>query len=182
MTEQRVSLRYAKALFDTSKAAGNLDTIYKDLELIGNYISLSREFFTVLKSPVIKNWKKKELFKELFSSNVSDMTFNFLIILADKSREVLIPDIISVFENLYLTEKNIIKAEIITSRAIDEALKDKIIKELEKKISKTIIPVYKVDESLKGGIMFRIDNVVYDATVRNQLNRLKDTLIEGKIF
>jgi F-type H+-transporting ATPase subunit delta len=181
MTEQRVSLRYARALFETAKGAGSIDTVYKDFSTISGYFSVSRELLTVLKSPVVQTWKKKQLFKELFSNIVSELTYNFLVLLTEKQRENFLPDIIAYFEKLYLTEKNIIKADITTARDIDDTLRGKIVGELETKLSKTVIPSFKVDSLIKGGLMIRVEDWVYDATVRNQLNQLRTKLIEGKL-
>jgi F-type H+-transporting ATPase subunit delta len=182
MTEQRVSLRYARALFETAKSAGFIDEVYKDFATISEYFAASKELITVLKSPVVQSWKKKQLLKELFSSALNEITFNFIILLTEKSRENFLPDIIAVYEKLYFQEKNIIRADISTAYNIDENLRNKIISELENKLKKTVIPKFKVDSLLKGGLMIRVDDWVYDASVRNHINQLRNQLIEGKLI
>ncbi|GAB1372526.1 ATP synthase F1 subunit delta [Candidatus Kapaibacterium sp.] len=181
MTEQRVSLRYARAVFDTAKKTGFVDTVYNDFNIISSYFKVSRDLIVFLKSPVIQGWKKKQLLKELFSGKINELTFNFIILVTEKQRENFLPDIIAVYERLYFKEKNIVKAEITTSRELDENMKLKIKNELESKLIKTIIPSFKIDADLKGGITIRVDDWVYDASVRNQLIQLRNTLIEGKL-
>ncbi len=181
MTEQRVSLRYAKAIFDTAKIAGSIDLVYNDFLKISEYLNISGELLAVLKSPVITSWRKAELFKNLFNSLVSELTYDFLMLLVEKERENYIPDIISVYERLYFKEKNIIKADVTTSREMDDVLKEKILSKLSSKLSKTVIPTFKVDPLIKGGIMIRVEDWVFDATIRNQLALLRTRLIEGKL-
>lgn len=181
MTEQRVSLRYAKAVFELAKNTGNIDIVYKDFSVIYDYLRASGELLKVMKSPVVKSVRKKELLKEIFGSLISQLSLTFILLLADKNRENYLPDILSSFERMYHSEMNIIKAEITTSREIDNSLKTKIINELTSKLDKTIIPTYKVESAIQGGIMIRVEDWVYDATVRNQLSQLRTKLIEGKL-
>ncbi|MBX3043826.1 MAG: ATP synthase F1 subunit delta [Candidatus Kapabacteria bacterium] len=182
MTEQRVSLRYAKAVYETALAAGTLDTVYNDFIAIGKVLNQSQLLRTMLKSPVIKTWKKKNVFKELFSNMISELSFNFIQLIADKEREFLLKDIIASFDKLYLAKMNIIKADIVTSREVDETLRTKILTELSRRLEKTVIPTFKVDESIIGGIMIRVEDWVYDASVQNQLAKLRNQLIEGKLI
>ncbi|MDX9791030.1 MAG: ATP synthase F1 subunit delta, partial [Candidatus Kapabacteria bacterium] len=172
MTEQRVSLRYARAIFETAKLAGVIDNVYNDFKTINNYLNTSGELSAIMKSPVIKTWKKKEIIKELFSGIVSEMSYNFLQLIAEKQRENFILDIISSYESIYLQEKNIIKADIITARELNDVLKTKILSELSSKLQKQIIPNFKIEPDIKGGLMVRIEDKIYDASVKNQLARL----------
>lgn len=181
MTEQRVSLRYAKAVFELAKSVGTIDIVYKDFSVISDYLKASGELLKVMKSPVVKSWRKKQLLQELFGSLISQLSLTFILLLADKNRENFLPDILASYEKMYLSEMNIIKAVITTARELDDTLKAKIISELTTRLEKTIIPTYKVEPSIKGGIMIRVEDWVYDATVRNQLSQLRTTLIEGKL-
>lgn len=181
MTEQRVSFRYAKAVFELAKSAQIIDIVYNDFITVSRYLNESGELLKVLKSPIIKTWRKKNLLKELFQNILSELSYNFIILLADKNRENFLPDIISSFEKMYNLEKKISKAEITTSRELDDNIKSKILSELTSKLSMTIIPTYKVVPDIKGGIMIRVEDWVYDASVRNQLAKLKTRLIEGKL-
>jgi F-type H+-transporting ATPase subunit delta len=181
MTEQRVSFRYAKAVFDLAKSAHNIDTVYKDFMIIRDYLNQSSELLRVLKNPIVKTWQKKNLFKELFKDILSELSYSFIILLAEKNREDLLSDILFSFETMYNTEMNICKADITTSRDLDSELKSKIISELTSKLNKTIIPKYLVEPKIKGGIMVRVEDWVYDASIRNQLSRLRTKLIEGKL-
>src|SRR5690606_118025 len=100
MKEQRVSLRYARALFETAKSTNSIEEVHKDFFLISEYIASSRELMVVLKNPIIQNWKKKKLLNELFKENVSKLTDNFLMLLTEKERINFLSDIIDYFERL----------------------------------------------------------------------------------
>lgn len=181
MTEQRVSFRYAKAVFDLAKSTNLIDSVYKDFRVIRSYLNESGELIKVLKSPIVKTWRKKNLFKELFGDVLSEFTNNFLILLTEKNRENFLPDIIFSFETMYNVEMNISKVDITTSREIDSDLRTKIISKLTSRLDKTIIPTYKVEPNMIGGIKIRVEDWVYDASVSNQLSRLRAKLIQEKL-
>lgn len=54
--------------------------------------------------------------------------------------------------------------------------------ELKKKLGKDIEFEYKIDNSIIGGFIINLDGIVYDNSVRTQLNRLKKHIKDGDDF
>jgi F-type H+-transporting ATPase subunit delta len=61
MNQSKISVRYAKAVFETAKEQGSLERLYADFNLIGKSISENKEFYRVITSPVIKSSDKVNL-------------------------------------------------------------------------------------------------------------------------
>ncbi|MBM2813369.1 MAG: synthase subunit delta [Ignavibacteria bacterium] len=180
MFEQKVSSRYAQAVLSTAISTGFADRVFDDFIIIRDTIKSSREFYTFLKSPIIRFWQKKKVFQEVFSSSVSELTLNFIILLADKHRESLLPSIIAQYQAQYNAENNRLPVEISSAVALSDDLKKKIMTRLEGYTKKTVLPEYSIDKKLKGGITVRIDDWVFDGSIKNQLEILFKKLSEGK--
>jgi F-type H+-transporting ATPase subunit delta len=177
MTEQKVSLRYARAMYEIAESANKVEAVFDDLTQIHNIIFNSRELEVVLKSPVVQKWKKKNLLKALFEPFVSNITFRFIMLLTDKQRENLIVDIAMKYESIYFDKNNIKKVSISTARELDDELKNKVLSSLAIWSGKKIVSDFNIKPELKGGILIRIDDWVYDATIVHQLDMLRQKLI-----
>lgn len=179
MTEKKVSLRYAKAIFEVAKDKSLLDVCYNDMKLVRTMINSSKELRVLLKSPIINKTKKKAVFEGLFKNQVCELTFGFLNLLTDKQREALTVDIVNQFEILFNEEKHIQVVDITTAIELTDTLKQKIMAKLTEVTGKIIQPNYSINSELKGGLLIRMDNWVYDATIAHQLDLLRQQLIIG---
>lgn len=168
----RIAYRYASALMNQAKADGTLETMSKDFQVIVNAVKSSDEFVALLNSPVIRHNAKVSIFKEMFASSISQLMMNFLILLAEKHRESILPDIYASFTELYNEEKQLIPVHFATAVDIDEALRASLIDSIAKRTGKTVLPTFSVDTTLKGGITIRIADTMIDASLRHQLDIL----------
>ncbi|MCO5251502.1 MAG: ATP synthase F1 subunit delta [Candidatus Kapabacteria bacterium] len=180
MVEQKVSSRYAKALYGIAVQFDSVEKVYADMLNVQRTISSNSELLSFIKSPVINHRKKEAIFDEIFTNQIGETTLEFIKLLAHKQREWLILSIIRQFEIIYNRENNIVEATITTAREMDEATKANVLAALTKSTAKKIKPTFVINPSIKGGIMVRIADKVFDASISNKLEnlrvRLKETL------
>ena len=172
MTEQSVSYRYAKAVIDSAQTESITDTLYQDFLQVEQMLNISHDLRTYIKSPVVPELKKLRIMNEIFDSRISDVTMRFLRFLVMKGRGELIIDIIAQYEMLYNKLNNKLKIEVTTALELNESIKAGLISKITSMTNKEILPEYKVDNSVTGGILVKIDDWVYDATLKNQLENL----------
>jgi len=176
MNEKKVSSRYAKAIYSLAKESNLQDTILNDFTLILKTIGDSKEFSNLVESPIISSNKKYEVFKEVFEDSISEITYNFIKLLTEKARENLIDDIAIEFELIYNEENNRLPVIIYSAIELDEEAKSQIQLKLSEWTNKTILSEYKVDPSLKGGLKIKISDWLFDASIQNQLDKLRTAL------
>lgn len=177
MANQRIARRYAVALHDSAVEAGKDEQVQEDMKAIHRILQSSKELRTVVKSPVIQHWKKKAAFKEIFENSVSPMTAGFIQLLTEKGRESSLEQIVVVFNELYNGEKNLLPVEITTAVTMDEDLRTKLLKNLETRTGKTIIPTFSVNPDLKGGVVLKIGDMVMDGSLRHQLEKMYEEMV-----
>jgi F-type H+-transporting ATPase subunit delta len=68
-------------------------------------------------------------------------------------------------------------AELITATAIDASLQQRVVTTLEAALGQPVDLTAKVRPELIGGMLVRVGDAVYDASVVNQLGRLRDEAI-----
>ncbi len=181
MTEYKVSFRYARAVLELAEQENLSDQIYKDLEIVKKILKLSRPFKLFTINPIIQEWRKVKVYKALFENKISPLTMNFLVFIIKKRRSGLIESIAEQYLHQYNELKNKKFVEIQSAVELSEELKNKTIAKINAMINKTIIPDFIVNPQLKGGILIKIDDWVYDGSLKNQLDHLHKQLVEGKL-
>ncbi len=176
MTEKRVSSRYAKAIIETAKDANLTDLLFKDFLYIREVCNVSKELKSFIKSPIVNEHSKINVFDEVFGGKVNDITLNFIKFLVTKSRGDYLLFIIDEYEELYNKLNNRIKVEVTSAIELDEDEKKKIVDKIEENTKKTVLPDFKKKDELIGGLQVRIEDWVFDASLKSQLTELYDRL------
>lgn len=174
-----VANRYAEALFQLGEEENSTDTLFKELEKVVDMMTkVSKDFYKVLKSPLVSKSEKKNLVEIIFDKEVSSNIKNFLKVLVDKDRIAFLEDIELAYKDL-LNKKNNITDGVAIS-AIPMSKTD--IKELEVKLSnkynKNVTIENVVDKTILGGVLVRIGNEQIDGTVKTRLDKMKEKLSE----
>lgn len=170
--------RYALALYEIAEKKNNVDEYLRDLTEICNIFDENKDFYEVLKHPVINTTKKKQLFTDLFKGKIDDELLSFMIILIDKGRILQLKDILNQMENIDLERRNTIRGLVKTVvPLLDDELKQ--LKDIfEKKYEKTILFDTKVDKSLLGGVYVKVGNDVIDGTLKSKIEEMKDLMLK----
>jgi F-type H+-transporting ATPase subunit delta len=171
MHNHKISNRYAKALFNTAEGAKNSESVLNDSLLILDTLNENKELLRALKNPTINKLAKINLVKKLFNNRINKTTMDFLSLLVHKGREVLLSSIIEDYISFYNKSKNIIVAQVVSSKPLDletkEIIKSKINPNSTVKLEET------VDPSLVGGFIIKHGDLQYDASIKKQIKNVK---------
>ncbi|GAB4329784.1 MAG: ATP synthase F1 subunit delta [Calditrichia bacterium] len=177
MVASRVTQRYAKALFELAKEQQALDTVASDLDIIRAALDSTPEFRRMLVSPVVKSAEKAGVFEKLFAKKVSALTYNFLRLLLHKKRENLLPDLLDAFAAMLDAEHGILRGELFTAHPFtDQQVKD-LKKRLDKYTGKDVVLSQTVQPELLGGFVVRLQDMVIDSSIKNQLERMREKFL-----
>jgi F-type H+-transporting ATPase subunit delta len=181
MNHSAINVRYAKAFFSLAKEKKILELLKPDVDLIYNICIESNDFILFLESPVVKTSKKKQLIDVIFSEKVDKLTLDFLKLIVENKREVHIPDICLNFLEMVRKDQNIKTAVITTATGIEKESLEKVKTLLEKELNAKIELSATVKPELIGGLVLRIDDKQYDASVATQLKKIKQRLLESEL-
>ena len=109
------------------------------------------------------------------------MTLEFLLYLIDKRRGELILSIIAEYEMQYNIYNKRLPIQISSAIELNDEIKKDVVSRVSDLTKMEILPEYTINKELKGGILVRIGDWVFDATIKNQLSNLHKILIEGNI-
>ena len=173
MQNPRLASRYAKSLVDLSSEKGQLEAIYADMVALQQLSKTNPDVVGLLKSPIIKPEKKKQILAAILDSRVSQITSTFVALLVLKGRESNLPEIATEFISQYNKLKNISKVKITTAIPVDAATLDVIKKKVQSGTDKKIDLESAVNADLIGGFVLESDGQLFDASVLRDLNDIK---------
>ena len=174
MSEYRVASRYAKSLLSLADDKGVLDKVHADMQLFLNVCSENREFFLLLKNPIVKHEKKRTILQAIFKGKVNDLTLAFFNIITRKNRESVLPEMAKEFDHQYNVSKGIEEATVTTAVPLSKELKAEIEKLVKKISSKSKVDLIEViDEDLIGGYILKVADRQIDDSIKSKLKALE---------
>lgn len=175
MSATKLATRYAKALIDLAKEQNQLELVQADVVAFAE-ATKQRDFYMLLKSPIIDFKKKQQIVNAIFGDKFNKTTLAFINLICGKSREEYLPEISAAFLSQYKEMQGISSVKITTATQLDEAgleaIKQKLI--ATNAISANVDVTTAVNADLIGGFVLEFDGKQYDASVANQLYKLKD--------
>lgn len=174
---------YARAIFDGHEhSALWLDAL--------RVLSLSVQdpaLLAVLNNPKISAQTWRDFFVSVLQQSLKATTqpievklHNLISLLVENKRLVLLPDIYQVYQNLLAESQGIEEIEAISAFPLNDEQVLQLKKALEKRLNCSVKLATRTDEALIGGVLIRNQNKNWamDYSVKEQLNRLKQTLIQ----
>lgn len=174
MTESRVASRYVKSLLSLAVEQNALDQVHSDMLSFSKVVKENRDFALMLRNPIIKHDKKREVLEKIFTGKVNKLTLAIFDIITSKNREPLLPAIAEEFHHAYNAYKNVGEASVTTAVPLDAQLRselEKIVRKLSDK--KDVELKEKVDADMIGGFVLNVGDRQIDASIKNKLNALK---------
>jgi F-type H+-transporting ATPase subunit delta len=181
MNESIITSRYAKALFSLAKEKDLLNRLKVDIESVLAVCNQSVEFVLFLESPVVKTSKKIKLISEIFSGTIHELSLKFLILIAENKRESYIPGVCRNFLELIRKNMGIKTAVVTTASELSATTYEKVKLILEKEMNSKIELTGKVNPEILGGMILRVDDKQFDASLASQLKKIKTTFLETEI-
>lgn len=174
---ERVAKRYAKALFGLAAESDQLEKTESDLKLIEETIAGNPDLEKLLRNPLVSDQDKFKVLDEVFRKKLQITSVHFLNLLADKKRIDIIPEIIEAFQLMMLEFTNTVEAELISAVELSEKQIAKIQQNIEDLTGKTLRLDKRIDPDIIGGFVVKVEDIIIDNSMRNQLGKLRDSLV-----
>ncbi|OPX04508.1 F0F1 ATP synthase subunit delta [Geobacillus sp. LEMMY01] len=177
MNQEVIAKRYASALFQIALEQGKLDRIEEDVRAVRQALAENGEFLSLLSYPKLSLDQKKALIREAFAG-VSTPVQNTLLLLLERHRFGLVPELAEQFLALVDDARGIAKAVAYSARPLTDEELRALSDVFAQKVGKQTLEIENIiDPELIGGVKLRIGNRIYDGSVSGQLERIRRQLI-----
>jgi F-type H+-transporting ATPase subunit delta len=181
MQEPTVARNYAEALFELGEAEGELGLYAELLGQIADLVATEEEFRLFLLTPLIDPSAKKDVVRGVFEAHLPDRLLHFLLIVIDKRRTRVLPEIAEQFARLVNEHFGRLQVDITLASEPDEALKEDLRHRLGQMLNREILPRYGIDPRIIGGMIVRVGDRIMDGSVRHRLHMLRRSMLKAEI-
>jgi len=177
-----IALKYAKGLFTAAKELNKTKEFGEELNQIKDLLISMPEVLSALQNPIYPPDLKMEIIEEILKvMKVDPEIERFLKLLVERRRIQYIREIVIMYQELLDEELNIARGEVITAYPLSEEERKELEEVLKNYLKKEVILESKVDEGIIGGIKIRIGDLIFDGTLKTQLNKMKE-IIKGEVL
>jgi F-type H+-transporting ATPase subunit delta len=163
---------YSEALFGAAREQGKIDLVREQLGAFADALETHRELSTFFFSPSFSTRERQEAIERVLVG-ADEIFLNFLNLLIENHRIPVIFRIRRQYEALWREENRLLPVEITSAVELDEEVARRIAERVEQQTGRRVELTRRVDESILGGLVVRVSNMILDASIRNQLERLR---------
>jgi F-type H+-transporting ATPase subunit delta len=174
---------YAEALLAAADHRQQTDEVLDQLEsLVHDVLARDPAFALFLASAVVGREHKRESLRRAFEGKINDVLFNFLLVLNDHDRLDVLREVAVMMRDMYERRAGRMRVQVSAAAPMGDEQQDRLRNELRDKFGREPILSVRVDPDLLGGLVVRVDDWVYDGSVRARLERIRNQLIERSSY
>ena len=178
MTNRTAATRYARALLDVALIERtDLSIIDAQLANIADVFHQHAALRIALLNPAVPVVRKRAALADIVEKlEVLPIVRKTMMLLADKDRLVLVPDVADAFHQRLQDMRNIVRADVTTAVALSPERLSEIQRSLATATGRTVDLTSRVDPSIVGGMVARIGSTVFDGSIVSHLKRIRQRL------
>jgi F-type H+-transporting ATPase subunit delta len=166
--------RYAEAAFEIARADRSIDGWERDLARL-HEVAQDPDLRALVEHPAVAYADKERVLRRV-AGDVRPEAANLVLLMVRRGRPRAIGAMVEHFSALVRRHRGVARAEVRTALGLEESQRVAVMDRLHELTGDEIEIIEVVDESLIGGITVRIGDQLYDASVRNRLERLRARL------
>ncbi|CUH95493.1 hypothetical protein P22_1564 [Propionispora sp. 2/2-37] len=180
MLANQLAVKYAQALFELASEQQRPDEVAAQLHMVVETVTEHQELATLLYHPRIPATAKKETISKIFSQELTESVYRFLMLLIDKHREAILPAIEEEYTKFVNETNHVMEAMVTTAMPLAASEEAALSAKLSRVTGKKVILRTTIDQAIIGGIIVKMGDKLIDGSVVRQLQVLKNSLLSNE--
>ena len=175
-----VARNYAEALLMLGQRHEAVVEYGALLEAVAGAVTTEPRLEAILASPRVPKERKKKLLRDALAGRAPAPFVRYLESIVQRGRQGLFHEIAKAYEKLLDAHLGRVHAAVSTAHAVDPDLAIEIAASLAKLVGKEVLPHFRTDPRLLGGLVVRIGDRVLDGSVRRRLSLLRYSMLHAR--
>jgi F-type H+-transporting ATPase subunit delta len=169
--------RYASALYGLASEQGFVSAVESDLDNLGEAIRQSPDLANLIGNPEVSREAAARAIDGVAGLlGLSELTRNFLGVLAANRRLAKLPEIVRAFSTIAAAQRGEVTAEVTSAHPLNDDQLAALAEKLKVREGRTVKLKASVDPELLGGLVVRIGSRQIDGSIRTRLNSLANAM------
>ncbi len=179
MRDSLVARNYAEALLAAAEQAGAVERFGELLDVVAGVVRTDPKVHAVMMSPRVSKSSKERVLAEALRDVAPASFVRFLQAVVRRGRQGLLGSMSEAYQALADRHFNRAHASVVTAHAMDEALATIITERLTVAVGKTVVPHFRTDPAILGGVVVRVGDQAFDGSVRRRLLLLRNRMLRS---
>jgi F-type H+-transporting ATPase subunit delta len=175
-----VARNYAEALRDLALAQDAVAAYGVLLDAVAGAVSAEPRVAAVMASPRVPKERKKQLLREALAGRAPKPFVGFLQAVVQRGRQDMLGEISRAYEELVDQYLGRVHASVTTAHPADPETQRAIAATLARLVGKEVLPHYRTEASLLGGLIVRVGDRVLDGSLRRRLLQLRFSMLHAR--
>ncbi len=176
---EHVAKVYAEALLNAAEKAGPIDPILEELDsFVADVLASHPDFELVLVSGVLSHEERSGILDRVLGGRASPLLLNFLKVVSRHGRMNCLWAIPAEARALYRQRLGQVSVEVTTAAPLEEAAARRLRQALQPVAGGEPVFQERVDPAILGGVVVRVGDTIYDASVARQLENMRQQMID----
>lgn len=182
MRAEIIARNYAETLLAlTDRQGGALEEFGRALDELAALVERDPRMRQFLDTPRVTAEQKKQALRQALDGRAPDVFVRFVMVLVDKRRQTILPQIAAAYRALVDERMGRARVDVSLSHAPDDALREEIRRALEARLGRTVVPTFRVDPDLLGGMVLRMGDEILDGSLRTRAGHLRRRLMDAAL-
>lgn len=167
---------YANGIFELARAEGELERVESELFTIAQALDGSPELRSTLTDPQLPMEKKQALVDDLIGGRASSLSVDLVQLIVSQGRASELSDIARAVVEAAAASRDKAVAEVRSAVPLDEETIERLTVALSRATGKSVEVKVVVDESVIGGIVARVGDIVIDGSLARRVDSLRQAV------
>jgi F-type H+-transporting ATPase subunit delta len=179
--DSTVCRNYAEALLVVAEREQQVERFGELIGAVAGVLAATPALQGIFMSPRVPKEAKKRLVERALT-RVAPVTFiRFLQAVVQRGRQYLLTEIAEEYEQLVDRHLDRVHAVVSTARPVDGKLAKAIQKRLSEVFAKEVLPHFRTEPALVGGIVVRVGDRVFDGSLRRRIKLLRNRMLHAPL-
>jgi len=179
MVNVSIARRYARALLDVASEAGRTDAVAEQLTAFAGVFAKNPELTDVLLNPIYSRTQRRQVVEGVMKAlprGVDPILDSTLHLLVDRNRLNYLTDIARLFGDMADARAGRVRGHVTTAAPLSADALARLQQSLQQLTQRNVILETRVDTALLGGVSAQVGSILYDGSLRTQLEQMRRDL------
>jgi F-type H+-transporting ATPase subunit delta len=175
-----IAITYARSLLDLANEQQQAEAVGQEMSDLRQLVADHPGFAEILANPGVAEAERRALLGRVFQGRVSPLVWNFLGVLNAKGRLGLLGQMADAYADLLDEQLGKVEVDVTVARRLEADQLEQLGRRVGQALGRNAVVHQYVDESIIGGLVLRVQDQLIDASVRSQLDSLRERLLAAR--
>ena len=174
------AVAYATALIELANERQLTQPIAEELDGLRQVLAENPTFRGFLADPSIGEAERTQVLKKVFEGKLQPLIDHFMKLLAAKGKLGQLDQIADAYDDLLEEQQGKIEVDVTVAQKLTPQQLEDVRQKVSAALNKDAVVHQYVDDSIIGGLILRVQDKLIDASVKTQIQRLREQLLASK--